>query len=348
MSEKETLHGLNCPNCGGMIPIPEGQTIVHCPYCEMRSFVRGERGLRRYQVPLRATRQHADAALRKFFTSNWAIARNLSKMARLTEAFVVYLPFWTVWARVAAWAFGEEKVRRGDDTYYKPREVRVVQEMTWNGAACDVGEFGVSQVPPVEQDLEPFNPEALHSAGLVFEPVNSFSEARGAAADQFQEQARRKANLDRLAQLFMRTLRNRFALVYHPLWVMRYLHRGRVFQVVVDGYTGKVLYGKAPGNTWFRALALVLGMAFGAFIAIDVPAFLLSAIGDSDSGGIFMFALGAFAVGIAIIAAAYRSFRYGEQYEYRHSAPKQFAGLDIPFQAITQVKDLEEWIDLLN
>ena len=66
MTEKDSLHGLSCPNCGGMVPIPEGQAIVHCPFCEQRSFVRGERGLRRYQVAQRVDRDKAFAGLRQF------------------------------------------------------------------------------------------------------------------------------------------------------------------------------------------------------------------------------------------------------------------------------------------
>ena len=102
---EESTHRLNCPNCGGIVPIPEGQIIVNCPYCDLRSFVHGERGLLRYQVPLKVGREDAIQTMSKFFSSNWAIARALRKEARLSEAFVVHLPFWTVWARVAAWVF---------------------------------------------------------------------------------------------------------------------------------------------------------------------------------------------------------------------------------------------------
>jgi hypothetical protein len=345
----KSLHGLSCPNCGGVVPIPEGQVIVQCPYCDLRSFVRGERGLRRYQVPLRAPREQAIQAMRKFLTSNWAIARNVAKEARITETFVVHLPFWTVWARVAAWAFGEEKVGSGDDAHYKPREIRVVQEMNWNGAACDVGEFGVTQVPIVEEHLEPFDPDELHRSGMVFEPVNSFSEARQSAQEQFKEHVRSKADLDRLAQLFIRTLKQRFGLVYHPLWVLRYLFRGRAFQVVVDGFTGEVLYGKAPGNTLYRAAVLVLGMAFGAFLAIDIPALMLSA-NDGEGGGFFMLAL--FVAGLGIMFASYRAFRYGEQYEYRRTKEKKgIPGLPGVGQALPtsmDVKDVEQWIKRLS
>lgn len=349
MSETDTLHGLNCPNCGGVIPIPEGQLIVCCPYCSLRSFVRGDRGLRRHQVPQMVNRDKAVGAMQRFFKSNWAIASNAASQAKLAEAFLVYLPFWTVWGRVAAWAFGQERVGSGDNKRYKPREVRIVQEMTWNGAACEVGEFGVTQVPPVDSGLQPFDPEALHNAGMVFEPVGSFSEARAAAEQQFQERVRRSARLDRISQLFVRFFRRRYGLVYHPLWVLRYLYRERAFQVVVDAYSGKVLYGKAPGNTLFRAAALVAGMALGAFMTVDGTAFALTLLDASDDGD-FAFGLMAalFLGGLALMYAAYRAFRYGEQYEYRHAGEAKIPGLGSAAEIITQVKDVEKWIDQLS
>jgi hypothetical protein len=323
--------------------------IVKCPYCELRSFVRGERGLRRYQVPQRMPREGAIEAMRKFLSSNIAIARDAVRQASLMESFLVYLPFWTAWARVAAWAFGQKRVGSGDDARYEPREVRVVQEMNWNGAACDVGEFGVTEVPPVEQDLEVFNPEALYRLGMVFEPVGSSSDARTAAQERFQEVARRKAGLDRLAQLFVRHLRQRFALVYHPLWVLRYLYRGRAFQVVVDAYTSKVLYGKGPGDTLYRAAVVVLGMAVGAFVAVDGPSLMLSLVGNSDDGGgLLGFAFFLFILGLGIMYAAYRAFRRGEQFEYRLGGSKKIAGIENPMDWVTQVKDVEEWINRLT
>ena len=99
MAEKDSLHGLSCPNCGGMVPIPEGQAIVHCPYCEQRSFVRGERGLRRYQVAQRVDQDNAFSGLQAFLKGHRAIAGDVAKKAKLTEIFVAFLPFWAVWAK---------------------------------------------------------------------------------------------------------------------------------------------------------------------------------------------------------------------------------------------------------
>jgi hypothetical protein len=346
MSDSESTHGLNCPQCGGVVPVPEGQLIVRCPYCDLRSFVRGERGLLRYQTPQRVSREQAGQALHKFLTSSLAIAPAAARQAQLSEAFLVYLPFWTVWARVGAWVFGEKRVGSGDDARYEPREMRVVQDMAWNSAACDVGEFGVDQVQTVESGLEPFNPDRLHSAGMVFEPVGAFSAARQQAEENFQAEVEKRSGLDRIAQAFVRLVRRRDALVYHPLWVLRYLFRGRAFQVVVDGYSGEILYGKAPGNTLYRAGALVLGMAFGAFLAIDGPAFILSA--SNGEGDIFWVALALLAAGGAIMYAGYRAFRHTEQYEYRRGGSGAMVSVKNAVEMVTSGMDIEQWINQLR
>jgi DNA-directed RNA polymerase subunit RPC12/RpoP len=345
MAEKDSLHGLNCPNCGGMVTIPEGQTIVKCPYCEQRSFVRGERGLRRYQVAQRVDREKAMDGLRSFLTGHRAIANEVAKKAKLTEIFVAYLPFWAVWAKVVGLVFGEKRVGSGDNKRYEPREVKIAQEMHWNGAACDVGEFGVDSLPLTTQQMEPFNPEELHTRGMVFEPIGSQSDAQSTADNEFQTDVRDRADLDRVAQVFTRLAQRRFGLVYYPLWVLRYLYKGRAFQVVVDGYTGKVLYGKAPGSTLYRAIVLIAGMIAGAFLSVDLSsaAFALAfQMEDDGVGTLLVIGGGLFLAGIGIMVAAYRKFRYGEIFEYRSQRKKKSGSKNLfkQFREVTDVLEL--------
>jgi hypothetical protein len=334
-----------------MVPVPEGQLIVICPYCDLRSFVRGERGLPRYQVPRQVDRLQAEQALRSFFSSHRAIAVDAARQASLQEAFLAYLPFWASWARALGWVFGQQRVRQGEHTTWKPREIRFAQEVSWNGAACDVGEFGVEAVPLQDQPFQPFDTEALHSSGMVFEPVGSSSQAATQADQDFQNRVGRSARLDRIAQVFTRFVRRRFGLVYYPLWVLRYLYRGRSFQVVVDGFSGQVLYGKAPGNTLYRAAMLVGGMALGAFLAVDASAIVFS-IGlrmrGDEAGGVLLGGLALLAIGFGVMAAAYRSFRYGEQYEYRRQASGSSWLLGNAQDMLGSVRDLETWINRLS
>jgi len=350
MNEKETTHGLTCPNCGGTVPIPEGQVIVRCPYCELRSLVRGERGIQRYQVPLRLNRAQAEAALRRFISRHRAIAADAARHASLEEAFVAYLPFWASWAHVLGWVFGQKRVGSGDDARYEPREVQVTQDASWNAAACDVGEFGVESVPLDGQPLEPFNPDQLHQRGLVFEPVGSVSDARAAAGAEFHDRVHRSVRLDRIAQTFVRTVRERFGLVYYPMWILRYLYRGRVFQVVVDGYSGEVLFGKAPGNTLYRAARLVGGIALGAILAVDGSALAFAIAAQAKGDSVIAFIGGGFVlllIGFGLIAASYRAFRYGEEFEYRQ-ARRPAPGLFQPQSILPQIEGLETWIYRLS
>jgi hypothetical protein len=350
MAEAESTHGLSCPKCGGMVPIPEGQVIVRCPYCDLRSMVRGERGLRRYQVPRQVDQNRAVQAMQRFLSGHNAIARDAGRKSQLQEVFLSYVPFWTVWTRIMSWVFGQKQVGSGDHKHYEAREVRVVQDATWNGAACDVGEFGVEAVPLTNQPMNPFDADALHESGMVFEPVGSVSDARQSAQQEFQGIVSSSAKLDRVAQTFLRFVRQRLGLVYYPLWVLRYLYRGRSFQVVVDGFSGQVLYGKAPGNTLYRAAMLVGGMLVGALLSVDASAiaFYLAAQTDSSdsAGGLFFGGLALIAIGFGAMAAAYRAFRYGEQYEYRQKSKKSKDGILPDFMGT--IKEVEKWADLLN
>jgi hypothetical protein len=351
MSDKETTHGLACPKCGGMVTIPEGEIIVRCPFCEMRSLVRGERGVQRYQIRPRLEHAQTTSVLKRFLSSHGAIAGDASRKSSLQEAFLVYLPFWSSWARVLGWVFGEKRVGSGDDAHYEPREVQVVQQTTWDGAACDTAEFGVENVAIQDRPLEAFNADWLHQSGMVFEPVNSESEARESAQDEFEALAERSAKLDRVAQVFVRMVRSRFGLVYYPLWVLRYLYRGRSFQVTVDGYSGEVLYGKAPGNTLYRAGVLVGGMALGAMIAIDGSAVAFAAAANSSGDSVFSLIVGGFimlVLGFGVMGAAYRKFRYGEQFEYRRKAKSSLAKLLQPTELLSQIKDVDVWIKRLS
>ncbi len=347
MSAQQAVQGLACPRCGGMVPIPEGQVIVNCPFCDLRSLVRGERGVQRYQVPQKINRDQAVQAVHKFLTGSLAIARDAASISKIDDIFLVHLPFWSHRARVLGWVFGEKRVSSGKSSHYEPREKTSAQDMLWDGAACDVSEFGVGRVDLAGKPLEPFKPDALHATGMVFEPVSSASDARSAAEAYFIQNVQNAADLSRISQIFVRFASWLNSLVYYPLWVLRYSYHGRSFQVVVDGFSGQVLYGKAPSSTMFRAARLVLGIAAGALISIDgsALAFYLGAESSSkDSGGIFLVGLAALVGGFAMMFSSYRAYRFGEHYEFRLNAPKEdtFASVKSTF---SKVENLTSWLN---
>ncbi|HSG19041.1 MAG TPA: hypothetical protein VLE70_22305 [Anaerolineae bacterium] len=346
MSARGKSQGLVCPNCAGVVPVPEGVRIVTCPYCDMRSLVQGDRGVGRWQVSSRLERPQALEVVKTFF-SGLNKARDLKREAKITDLFLVYLPYWRVTAFVAGWMFG--RVKSGDKST-KPVEVEILEDMHWNDAAVDVSEFGVHRVAVRPNDLEPFDSEQLHARAMVFEPVESPSEAIDEADQHFIHRGRQKRSLKQKYFEKFHMLRRRLSLVYYPLWVARYQYRDRSYQIVVDGVSGEILYGKAPGNIFYRAAMLVGGMATGTFLLVNgtiLAGGLLVESSDSDGCGFILIPLG---LGIGLIVAGYRRFRYGEEVESVQKSAKKapLAGAYRPKGLLSTGFDLLEELSELD
>ena len=311
---KEASQGLICPNCAGVVPVAEGMRVIQCPYCNLHSMVQGERGVRRWQVARRVERSQAEVAVRGFL-SGMRKARDLSRLASIDELMLVYLPFWRVEATVAGWLFG--RVRKDKDST-KPDEHYVFESMHWNDAAVDVTEFGVHRIAVSRSELQPFDSQVLHAEAMVFEPSESRTEALEEARGYFAQRARDAAGQTRTSYENLQLLRPDFALVYFPVWIGRYSYRNRTYQVVVDGVSGRVMYGKAPGNILYRAIALVAGLAVGNLILVNGTILAGAAVNDDDGIGALLLPI---ALGIGLILYGYRQFRYGEEVEDK---PKEF------------------------
>jgi hypothetical protein len=113
--------------------------------------------------------------------------------------------------------------------------------------------------------------------------------------------------------------------------------------MVVDGYSGEVIYGRAPGNTWYRAFILLAGMAVGAFLAVNGPLLLLyfaaNARGD-DSEGLLVGALIAFVIGAVMMFGGYTGFRYGEVYEFQKYGEKK----DMMSNMGNAMEQIKQWV----
>jgi hypothetical protein len=285
--------------------------------------VSGDRGVSRYQVERRIERDRATQALRGFWVGlNRAF--DLSSRAQITELFLAYLPYWRAQSQMAGWLFGQVKVSSGKSERLEPREVQLMEDVDWNAAAGDVAEFGVDSLALAGTQFKAYDPDALHREGMVFEPTGSQTDAGDTAQQDWLKQAQRESRLDQVGQTVLHFLRRSLALVYYPLWVGRYTYRNRAYQVVVDGYSGKVLYGKAPGNIYYRALMLVAGTGLGAFVVVDGLALAVTLLGSSrhsGSGDLVLLAI-PIIVGGALIYGGYRLFRWGEEIELRTTARK--------------------------
>jgi hypothetical protein len=310
--KQKVLTGLSCASCGGTVDVQEGRTNVECRYCGTPQAVVGERGIVRLMVLNRLERRDAHEAVRRWFGRGIRKEPALRKEAAPEEIFLAWFPFVRARLDAIGWILGikTKKRKRGNrwETVKQPVEKSIERDVDLTMPAADMAEFGVHRVDLAGDEILPLDDELLRSRGMVFRPSRSLDEIGDLLRKRAIADAERANRLDRVSFSWLTSVRRRVALVYYPLWVVRYGFRGRTYQVLVDAEDGSVAYGKAPGNHLWRAFCVVASCAGAAFIGTSLlqhaDVFLRS---DDGLKGIGMVGL----VLAGLVYWGYRQFRHG-------------------------------------
>ncbi len=308
----KVLMGLTCSSCGGTVDVQEGFTNVACRYCGTPLAVTGERGVVRLMVFDTLDRPAASRAVRSWFKRGVRKAPALKREARYEEAFLAWFPFVRARLDVIGWVLGyEEKRRKRGDRWVKVREPveRQVERSIDHTMPCaDMAEFGVHRVDLAGDELLALDEEQLRKRGMVFRPQMAPSEVSERLTQRALADVEASSRPDHVNFSWLAAIRRRVAVVYYPLWVIRYSFRGQTFQALVDAEDGSLAYGKAPGNHLWRAFSLVSACAGACFVGTT----LLQNLGfllRSENGLMGLGMVGLVLAGF--VAWGYRQFRRG-------------------------------------
>jgi DNA-directed RNA polymerase subunit RPC12/RpoP len=272
------LTHLGCPSCGGTLSLAEGERIVVCRYCGSRNLVLVPGATPRYVLSLGVSREEAAASARAALQRS-GVPRVLRERVRFKDILLCYIPFYESSAVRLGTVFLRELVKpvspeiddlQDDDTMQRwlneppveKEDTKVVeQDAVRHGPACDLPELGVECIKLAELrqgatkvPLEPFDPVALQGRAVVFGPTKP--------SERFAEEStwRLRSTADRTG-----FVEQQVKLLYYPVWQVRYLHRGRSYDIAVDGISGVLLRGHAPRTTEWAAALAVGGLALTAF-----------------------------------------------------------------------------------
>jgi len=311
-SAGKVLTGLNCASCAGSVDVQEGLTNVVCRYCGTPQAVVGRRGVVRLMVLNTLEREQARDVVRQWFRRGIRKDPALKKEARYQEAFLAWFPFVRARLDVVGWVLGirEKKVKRGNTwkTVREPVEREIERAVDLTMPAADMAEFGVHRIDLAGDEVQPLDDELLRSRGMVFRPSRSLEETAAELSERAIARIQRDNRLDSVTFSWLASIHRRVALVYYPLWVVRYGFRGRTYQVLIDAEDGSLAYGKAPGNHFYRAFSLVGASAAACFVGTT----LLQNAGSflrSENG---LMGLGMVGLAMAgIVYWGYSQFRHG-------------------------------------
>jgi len=298
--------GLNCPACGGAIQVNEGDTVLSCEYCGSLLWAEGDAGV--MTVAYRNT-QGRDSVLKatEMWWTKGLKARDLRTKGKLLECYPIYLPFWSTSTRVAGWICGYEERRytdRNGNTHTEriPKEEMVLNDYRYTNIACDPGDLGIKYLRNTQGEASFADFESIPT----FESTTSKDDMIEMSKQSALQDARRDANVPHVTFEKVTVIPKHISQIYYPVWVVRYGYGDRMYMTTVDGVTGAVLSGRAPGDPLYQSLAVTGGSSLGGLIS---AAGLIFGI----SSGEMIISLAGIAVGVIILGVTYRFFRHGSE-----------------------------------
>ncbi|HQZ40765.1 MAG TPA: hypothetical protein PLH72_17170 [Vicinamibacterales bacterium] len=286
---------VQCQSCRAVMVFDPTRVGQNCEFCgspalvdydEIKSPIRPQGVL-----PFRIDRYRVRDDIRAWWRSKWFAPGRLARTALVDTVRSLYVPYWTFdavahcpWEADAGHYYYVEV--EGRDNRGR-RVVRRERRTRWEPASGVVDHvFDDEPVPGTQglslallRDVEPFpTQEALpyDTAFLSGHVVEHYKVVLIEAAEQSQQQMR--AALERLCgrQVPGDTYRNlrisptfsgrTFKHVLVPVWLLSYTYGARAFQVIVNGYSGRMA-GKYPISGWKVLLAVLLAAAVIAVIA---------------------------------------------------------------------------------
>jgi len=287
---------VKCRSCQAISSFEPNRVAQNCEFCGSASLVPYEdvnEVIRPESLlPMKVSESKVREDIRRWYGSRWFAPNALGEKAMTDTLRGLYVPYWTFDARVhAVWTADSGTYYYTTETYTENgrRRTRRVQHTRWSPASGELDHFFDDELicgsrgvhPRLLRAVEPFpTREAMpydpgYLAGFV---VERYQIDLGAASQTSRSSMERQTEVLCGRQVPGDTHRNletrqeysaqTFKHVLAPLWLLTYVYRGKPFQVVVNGHTGKIA-GERPWS-WVKIALAALAAIVVAFIVIWV------------------------------------------------------------------------------
>ena len=285
LAEKRTVQCQSCKAVSVFDPERVGQNCDFCgspaliDYTEIKAPIRPQ-ALLAFKISEPQVREQ----IRRWYASKWLAPGKLKSRALVDRVHGVYIPYWTFdaqavcpWEADAGYYYYTTESYRDNQGRSQTRQVRHVR---WEPASGIVRHFfddepvpgthGVShallgQVEPFRtSELVPYDTAFL--SGFV---VEHYQIVLLDAAQASQEQMKRKlfemcsaevpGDTQRNLQIHPTFSAQTFKHILVPIWLLSYLYGAKTYQVVVNGYDGRMA-GQYPKSPWKIAFLVLLAI----------------------------------------------------------------------------------------
>ena len=293
---------VKCQSCAAISVFDPTRVAQRCDFCGSASLIPYEEVKDAFRpesvLPMKVSETEARDAIRKWYGAVWFAPNNLKKRALTDQVKGIYLPYWTFDAQVHADWTADAGFYYYETEFFKDSEgktqTRQVQRTRWEPASGALDHFFDDELVPASKgvpperlaaiepfpttgELKPYDPAFV--SGWVVERyqidlVAAAQRARGTMDAKLRNLCSAEVpgdtqrNLNVMADYSGQTFKH----VLVPVWLLNYHYGSRNFQVVMNGYTGKVT-GEYP-KSWIKMTLAVLAtlIVIAIFIALWVQA----------------------------------------------------------------------------
>ena len=291
MAEKRTVQCQSCQAVSVFDPERVGQNCDFCgspalvPYEEIKAPIRPESLL-----PFKVSDSQIREQIRRWYSSKWLAPNAFRRRALVDRLHGVYIPYWTFdahvvcpWRAEAGHYYYTTESYRDNQGRQQTRQVRHVR---WEPAAGEIRHFFDDEPVPGTQgvsesllkEIEPFPTAELvpystaYVSGFVVEHYRvvlleaaeaSQTQMKGKLYDMCAQQV--PGDTHRNLEIHPTFSGRTFKHVLGPVWLLTYNYGNKPWQVVVNGYTGRMA-GQYPKSPWKIAglvlLVLIVALVF--------------------------------------------------------------------------------------
>ena len=287
---------VKCQSCQAISVFDPARVAQRCDFCGSSAMIPVEQQMRPIRpeslLEFKLAETQVRDALRQWYGSRWFAPNALKRRALTDTVHGLYIPYWTFDAQVHA-----DWQAMSGDYYYETESytdsqgrsgTRQVRKIRWYPSSGSLDHFFDDELIPaskgVQPDLlrgvEPFptttelkNYDPGFLSGWVVEQyqldlVGAAQHAREVMDGKTRALCAQEVPGDTHRDLEVQAdySQQTFKHVLVPIWLVNYNFGARTFQVVVNGYTGK-LAGKHP-LSWVKITLLVLAILIVVLIVI--------------------------------------------------------------------------------
>jgi hypothetical protein len=275
---------VRCATCGAISVFDESVAVGRCDFCGAAAFVpyaELKESLRPESVlEFKISEGEAREAVRRWYASRWPAAAGLGEKALTDTVRGLYIPYWTFDATASVrWIFADAQVDPAANPETRFDDVVVPSSRGLNHDALAALE------PFPTHELKAYDPGFV--AGWVVERYQLDLANAAVTGRQRMERELRERLARQTGEKYPEDVRceiifsrQTFKPILVPVWILNYLFQGEPYQVLVNGYTGKIT-GSYPVSHAKSSVRIVAALVAAALLAWKLPFPVFLAVGAS-------------------------------------------------------------------